>query len=372
MPARPAMPPAVLPPDPGRPGMVMPPGTALPAPGNAFPTLPSVNNAAPASPLASNAAIPSLVGAAPEAGSGAVESAAPNMIGDFGIGAAGQLRGVSRTQRVPLVTRGGIKITENESPRPQDRIFFNYNYFNNVTVYETAPFRRQQPGISGQPGGPPSHFDLHRETFGFEKTLFNRDASIGLRVPILQKDGLGGVSADGFGDLTIVTKYAFYDDRQSGNVISGGLVVTVPTGRSIILANGDRLDAVLLQPWLGFLVNSDRFYALGFTAVITSTDERDVTFATADLGIGYRLYTAADDSVITSLVPTLEAHANIPLNHSGISSGGTIVFPDQFILTGGVHVGLGCRTTFTLGTALPITGPKPYDFELLCQLNVRF
>jgi hypothetical protein len=390
------VPPGAALPSPGVPALPIP-ATPLPAPPApaplgpppaTIPPIPSVNGSAGTPPASLGSPLnapttptetPSLASAAPAGGSGAVQSAAPNMIGDFGIGAAAALRGITATARVPLVTRGAIKVSENESPRPQDRIFFNYNYFNNVTVFGTTfdPLlaRRQVPGQTFGPTGTRSFqaFDLHRETFGFERTFIDGDASLGLRLPILQKDGLGGVGIDGIGDLTIVSKYAFVNNRESGDVVSGGMLLTVPSGRNIVLANNDRLDAVLFQPWLGFILNSDRLYFQGFTAVIVSTDDRDVTFYTADLGVGYKAYTATDgDSLVRFLVPTVEVHANIPLENAGVSSGRTIVFPDQVVLTGGVHVGLGRGTTFTVGMAVPVTGPRPYDFELLCQFNLFF
>jgi hypothetical protein len=329
-----------------------------------------------ASPLAANAAAPtpSLAGAAPAAGSGAVASAAPNMIGDFGVGAAGQLRGVSRSARVPLVARGGFKVAENESPRPQDRIFFNYNFFNNVTVYETGfdPLTGNSRPRGQDLERGPVNFNLHRETFGFEKTFLGGDASIGLRVPIQQKDGLGGVALDGFGDLTLVSKFALINNRETGDVLSGGLALTVPTGRSIILANDERLDAVLFQPWVGFLVNSDRLYVQGFSSLIASSSDLDITFLTADVGVGYKLWTGGADNFLTSFTPTVELHANIPLEDGQVSQGGVIVFPDQFITTVGAHLGIGQRATATVGMAIPLSGPKPFDFELLVQFNVRF
>jgi hypothetical protein len=302
-------------------------------------------------------------GATGEAGGSAVASAAPNMIGDFGIGAAAALHGVSNSFRVPLVTRGGIKISENESPRPVDRVFFTYNYFNDATIFAGA----------GNTGG--ASFNLHREMFGFEKTCLDGNASFGVRLPFMQRDGFQGqgVSFDGFGDLTAIFKYAFVNDCRSGDVLSGGLVATFPTGRDIVLADGHHLNSILLQPWVGGICNFDRVYTIAFTGVIVPTDERDVTFYFGDIGLGYRLFQACDaNAVLTQVTPTVEFHANIPMNHNGSNNSGLIVFPDQYIVTGGVHIGL-CNTAFlTVGVATPMAGPKPYNYEILAQFNFRF
>ena len=50
-------------------------------------------------------------------------------------------------------------------------------------------------------------------------------------------------NADGFGydhlgDLTIVTKYALINDRETGNVLSGGLAITAPTSPTIRTSDG--------------------------------------------------------------------------------------------------------------------------------------
>ena len=61
-------------------------------------------------------------------------------------------------------TRGvsGPKISEEQSPMPRDRVFFNYNYFNNA--------RSDCPNVAGR-------------VFGFEKTFLDGAASVELRLP---------------------------------------------------------------------------------------------------------------------------------------------------------------------------------------------
>ena len=83
----------------------------------------------------------------------------------------------------------GFKIADNQSPRPQDRVFFSFDYFNNLN------------GVVNQAlGAPVSHEKVYRELFGVEKTIFDGNASIGLRLPLntLTADsrmpGLGGTN----------------------------------------------------------------------------------------------------------------------------------------------------------------------------------
>jgi hypothetical protein len=105
------------------------------------------------------------------------------------------------------VRRGAFKIQENESPRPMDRVYFNYNFYSGVDLGSKK-------------------VDIQRETFGFEKTVLDGNASLGIRVPIFQNLD----SKDDIGDITLIGKYAFFNDRTTGNVISGGVAVTPPTG----------------------------------------------------------------------------------------------------------------------------------------------
>jgi hypothetical protein len=257
-----------------------------------------------------------------------------------------------------VATRGSFKIGENESPRPEDRVFINYNYYNE------AP-----NGVDSF--GNVAHGSVHRETFGFEKTFLDGNASVGLRAPVLQQQADGGFGANDFGDLSIVLKYAFVNDRNTGNVLSGGLVVTAPTGPALDTLLG-KLDSVLLQPWGGFVYNfGDRFYVQGFSSVVIPTQTRDVTILFNDLAIGYWLRrSTAEGAVVGGVCPTLEMHVTTPLNHRGATE--AISVADTVDLTGGVHIGLGRASLLSIGVVLPVTGPRPFDVEALAQFNFRF
>src|SRR5437762_2270291 len=89
--------------------------------------------------------------------------------------------------RLPLAGQyGGIQLVENDNPRPTDRVYFGYNYYDRV-------------GAAFNPGGNP--LNLNRETVGFEKTFFNGDASLGLRVPFYQMNG--DIRSREVGDLSV-------------------------------------------------------------------------------------------------------------------------------------------------------------------------
>jgi hypothetical protein len=303
-------------------------------------------------------------GAVGERGSDALASAAPQMIGDLASSGFGGFRIRSsrstttggRTsvtyERVPLGARSGFKIAENESPRPLDRVFTTFNYFNGLNTYGAG------------------RADLYRGVIGFEKTFLDRAASFGVRMPFTQGDGSGAIGLDGFGDVSLLGKFAFYNDSTTGDVVSGGLVVTVPTGYTTRLADGSKPDTVLLQPWAGFILNLDDAFTHGFTGVVIPTDSKDITLYTLDLGVGYRLYNSPEERFLTSIIPTFETHLNVALD--GNKQSDLIYFPDSLFLTGGIHFGFFNQATLTLGAAFPITGPKINDFEFIAQFNLRF
>jgi hypothetical protein len=319
---------------------------------------------------------------APRTGSAAIPGFQPFMIGDLGVGGVfakgfitlpgtpgtrpstgtgggggtpGQVVDL-RIVPIPATGRGAFKIQENESPRPIDRVFLNYNYFNGIGS-----------GVANFPT-----FDLHRQTMGFEKTFWGGDASVEVRINTLQSAGDGSLGGNDFGDTTFVSKFAFIND-PGGNVISAGMAVTAPTGPDLFLLDGSRLHSTLLQPWTGFIWVADRFYAQGFSSIIIPTDSRDITLSTGSLAFGYQVYQAAcpGESCLNYVTPTIEGHATIPLNHRGLSNN-DIGFPDLFVLTNGVNFGLGRSANLMLGVAVPLTGPKLFDMEAMALLNFRF
>jgi hypothetical protein len=242
-----------------------------------------------------------------------------------------------------VVSFGSFKISDNESVAPVDRVFLTYNYYD----------------VDGFHGNSSS---LNREVFGFEKTFLDGRASFGMRVPFSQVgEGLGGSSdVDG---LSFLGKYAFWRSEETGSLISGGLVVTVPTGPDILLAPGNTINTTLLQPYVGYAFNFGRFYLQGFSEIIVPTDDTFSTFVANDIGIGYRLESCP-------VTPTFEFHTNNALNHQG--SGGTpLGFVDTAAITGGFHTLIG-KSILTLGVSTPVTGPKLYGVEAIAQFNCRF
>ncbi len=271
---------------------------------------------------------------------------------------------------VVVPTIRSFKIAEDESPRPQDRVYFGFNYYNNVN-----------DAVNTRLGADVRNIHVYRETFGLEKTFLDRDASVGLRLPLntLSADspisGLGGTSTD-LGNLTIILKYAFWRNLGTGSLMSAGLAVTPTTGPDAFAGSGaiTSFNNTTLQPYVGYICNFEQWYVHGFTALDIPMNSNDVTLMYNDIGVGYFLYrNRTSGGILTAVVPTFEVHVNTPLNHRGAFDfedlAGT---PDWVELTMGTTFELYQRSTLAVGIVTPVTGPKPFDFEVLAQLNLRF
>jgi len=266
-----------------------------------------------------------------------------------------------------------LKVAENQSPRPQDRVYFTYNYFDNLNESLNRRFE-----------SPLKDINASRYIFGLEKTFDEGRGSIGLRLPLntitaspaipSRFNTLAGTYT-ALNDLSIIGKYVLKQDPETGSLISAGLVVTPPTGpRSFAGAKFlDTPHTTQVQPFLGYIWNRGDVYLHGFSAIDFPINPNQVTIMYNDLGIGYRLYRGDGDRLVSSVTPTFEGHVNTPLNHRDAYNpddpAGT---PDVVDLTFGVHVGLRNRSLLTLGVVTPVTGPRPFDVEAVVLFNMYF
>lgn len=286
---------------------------------------------------------------------------------------------------------GRVKISENTSPMPRDRVFFNYSSFSGVPL--TA-----------------NDITVNRFTPGFEKTLFNQMASVEMRFPFaatldntIIADGVTNTGSTLFGDMSIVGKALLYTDDSLA--VSAGLQVAIPTADdlSVRLADGTNLveiqnDTVHLMPFLGALYTpGDRFYAQGFFQVDTPANGnrvyvndfsgsmvdagtvRDVPFAYVDLGAGYWLY-RNDEAWFSGFAPTLELHYNRSLATTNVVRSGLYQIGSELEniemlnMVVGSQFHFGLNTSLTLGYATPLgNGPdQVFHGELRAFFNYRF
>jgi hypothetical protein len=264
-------------------------------------------------------------------------------------------------ERVKLPIPGrynGIKVQDNESPRPVDRVYYTYNFFYAINRTMNPTLGR----INGQ-----------RQVAGFEKTFLDENASVGLRLPFIRLFGPGTIDDQVIGDLTVLTKFALINDYTTGDVFSIGFNVTAPTGggSSVFLIDGTVAPhSTLLQPWAGYIVNRGDFYTQGFNSVVIPTETRDPTILFNSLSFGYWVYRNARDRLITGFVPAVEVHVATPLNHRG-SDSEPIGFTDQVNLTYGCYF-VFPRSTLGLALCSPLAGPRPWQLEAMLNFNFRF
>jgi hypothetical protein len=262
-----------------------------------------------------------------------------------------------------------FKISDNDSPLPQSRTYFSFNYFYNLN-----------DTINQQLGGAIQHTRIHREIFGVEWAEDDQSASWGLRLPIdtFNADhtvpGLDGTSTD-IGDLSIVFKWLLWRNQATGSLLSGGLAVTPPTGPGSFGGSNNIsvFHNTILQPYLGWIWVNGPFYLQGFSAVDAPTDLNDVVLLDNSVAAGFFLYQNKNSNGLSAIVPTVEVHVNTPLNHRGVlrlsDPAGT---PDLVDITGGIHFEYQDKSSMGIAFAVPVTGPRMFDFEILAQFRWRY
>ena len=253
----------------------------------------------------------------------------------------------------PLIPakRGAYKIAENESPRPADRAFLNYNYYNNVK-------RDLIPGT----------VSWHRAMIGVERTVL-ADASIGVRLPFFE--GLDGNDFQ-FGDLTFLFKYAPVNSGSS-RALSVGLAVTAPTGQVInrfVRSDSTTIHSALVQPFAGWLWTSGNVFVHGFHSLLLPTNFDDVAVLFNDGGLGYWAYRANGEHFLTGVIPTFEVHDNFPLNHRDASQ--LQRFRHVVDLTGGAHIELGRRYLLGLAFGAPVVTRQAFNYEFIASFSSKF
>jgi hypothetical protein len=264
-----------------------------------------------------------------------------------------------------------FKIAENMSPRPQDRFFFDFNYYNNIN--DTINTRDQVPI---------NHLQAFRYLFGMEKTFNDGKGSIGLRFPIntLTADslapGINTPTRTAMGNLAIFSKYILEQNPQTGSLASVGLAVSTPTGpgRFAGAPYVFGLNTITFQPFFGYIYNIGNWYVQGFSAFDFPGNIRDVTLMYNDIGIGYYLFRSDDpDQLLTAVVPTFEVHVNTPLTHRDWRNRFDIAgSPDVVNLTYGLNCQLHQSAILTTALITPVTSPQPFNTEIAVFLNIFF
>jgi hypothetical protein len=277
------------------------------------------------------------------------------------------------------VVVGRMKIAENTSPIPRNRIFLNYSYFDNVPL--------SRGGVA-----------INRFSPGFETTMFNEQMSFELRTPFaatldnnLLADGLGDLHSTEFGNVFAAWKMLLA--RTESTALSVGISFALPTADDIRvgLSNGTPLvdvenRSVHVMPFVGWLMTTpSRYFTQGFLQIDADANgnsvdvnlngrglERlgtvqDPTLLYLDLGFG-RIYDT-NARRITYLAPTVELHYNRSLQSTDVlvAEGFRIGEAKQDIqvlnAVAAVTVGLGRWSTMSLGYSTPIGNGADQMFD---------
>ncbi|HVS36367.1 MAG TPA: hypothetical protein VMS17_12445, partial [Gemmataceae bacterium] len=195
---------------------------------------PGAGNEAPPTPEGSGAAFANE--GAPRAGATGNTMTA----GGTGLASATATGGVTTNQTAfgnnGLILPGLLTAAQVDGAVPANRLFVDYGYFNEFrSVAATAtltPAARGtlQPTVQSRTI---DGFNLNRYDFGVEKTFFNGCASVMVRAPILEAaDNVAGQPIDGFGDVEAGIKCEILRDCETGDALTGGCDVAIPTGRA--------------------------------------------------------------------------------------------------------------------------------------------
>jgi len=264
-----------------------------------------------------------------------------------------------------------FKLTDNQSPRPQDRVFFDFNYYNNVNN------TLNQRDLS-----PITQMKAYTYLLGLEKTFNDGMGSVGIRMPIdnLTANSINNTvstpASTAMGNLSVFAKYILAQNTATGSLVSAGFGTVLPTGPGRF-AGAPYLfgiNSIYFQPFLGYIYNYNRWYLQGFTGFNFSANVNDVSFIYNDIGIGYFLKRSTDPrEFISAVAPTFEVHVNNPLNHRDVFNRFDIAgSPDVVDLTYGLNIQFFRQAVLTFALVTPVSSPKPFDTEAAIFLNIFY
>ena len=406
-----------------KPPRVTAPATPTPAtPSQPTPsTSPAPSRPTPPPPTAPSRPTPPLdagylaAAATPTAWAGERLAGMPNMFGDvFNLGGnLSVMKGtITAEGDLPLAAAcRRVKVAENNSALPQDRVYFLYNHFHNSL--QTEVDQSLPAAVLDQ-----RDFSVNRYTIGLEKTLFQGLWSVELRMPFGEQidylspsfDAGGGdmvafgVSGGEVGNLAVLLKRLIYESNTAA--MSVGLGIDTPTGNdahgyfdthTYTLEN----QAVHLLPYVGVAwAPRERLFFHSFLQVDVPTNGNRVDYSDpaigegtfgvldeqtllyVDVAAGYWLYRNRRAPTLTGLAAVVEIHDTTTLQDADSVSGmvGLATFGnpanrvDVTNLTVGIHTEFANHTLFRVGGVFPLSSGdnRWFDAEVQAQVERRF
>jgi hypothetical protein len=305
--------------------------------------------------------------------------------------------GVQSSVITEVLSGGGSRyssIGENNRPLPIDRVFFLYNgFFNAATTTDLVAA---------------NSFDsnLHRYTIGFEKTYFEGQSSIELRLPFTSSIDLNigdySSSTGDIGNLMLITKHLLLKDDDTA--IATGIGIGTPTGDDFTAITGNtriRLnnEAVYLLPYIGWskTINENWFAtAYGQIDIATAGDAFIVegrgsigkinapTYARFDVSLGRWLMQDMSYQYLEGIAAIAEFHYVTTLQDSDtiLASDGDNSFAltnvdnrvDYLNTTAGFHFQLTPFSNLRVAGVFPVRRDpdRQFDSELQVAFNRNF
>jgi hypothetical protein len=282
-----------------------------------------------------------------------------------------------------------IKIAENTSPQPRSRLYFNYNFFNDVI------------------GG---FGDVNRYLFGFEHPFGDNIASIDLRIPFagtLSSNQVGGgalLRDTEFGNIAVTFKGVLFRNQQT--LFSAGCGVTIPTSDDtrVMMPGGGQIlgidnDSVHLQPFVAVLLtptdqtflqcfvqcdvdvngNGVRGDANGLSPTFIGVYQ-DQTLLFVDLSIGHWLFEDPTARFLRGIAPIFELHYTTTTQDSdtvvgnGLTIASAINCFDVLNATGGAVFVFPGNASVRLAVSAPLRqdDDRHFTVEGGAQVNIPF
>jgi len=318
---------------------------------------------------------------------------------------------VDAASTTPGLNVGFVKLAENVSPMPRDRVFFNMSYFHNSFFSQNV------------------RADINRFMPGFEKTFFDGFTSIEIRTPFAATldstqsyDASAGTGITSYrniewGNMSVIFKGLIAETETSA--LTGGIMVQCPTAQAVRiksvgqdqeLAAGNDLvfvdnQSVHVMPFVGFIwAPTNRLFTQTLLQIDVDTNGNPAyanvlltdnikqagnyagrltypTYMYLGLSAGYWVYKNNSRSAwLTGIAPLLEMHYNQSLtNYDVICQPGFQLGEDPGSLSlfngmTGVNFEWGTRSTLTFAYVSPIGGgtDRWFDGEARVMYNWRF
>ena len=317
----------------------------------------------------------------------------PDMIGDFFGG--GYEYGVFAGGGTTAAIAGGdrrFKWSENNSPFPRNRFFFNYHHFENAV--------RDVNGLSDK---------VDRFTFGLEKTFLDGLTSVELRTPFastvstLQRELDPETTSAEFGNISLAVKLLLLRRQCFAAAMGLGIVfpngddaeIIDPAGASQVVFGN---DAVHIQPFMGLYYSpNDILFMQFFTQLDFDANGNDFTLPTTsrflptpgpavsgvlqeqtllflDYSMGVWLYRGHCDRLIEGVAPMVELHYSTTLEDRDEGAFGFMFVPenrrDVLNITGGVLFQLSSLSSLKVAGVAPLReegGDRMFDAEFGIQ-----